>query len=186
MRLLAISLLLFYSSCIRAQNMDTRSMSTRENNISQNFSVLTKEAHFKPKNDLIYTYFRDEKLFQTQGSFSGWLLQGKYESFYADKMLQSQGEYKNGLKNGEWKYWYPNGFLKVVETWKNGYKTGAFQEYNDKGVLVKSGNYSDSFITGKVLVYNDKKEVIEVLTFKKGVSQQPKTKKVAIVAIENK
>lgn len=185
MRLILTFLALFSALLVRSQNMDTRSMSVKENSIAQNFSVMTEEKNIKPQNTLIYFYYRDDKLFQTQGSFSGWLLQGKYESFYADKALQSQGFFKLGLKSGEWKCWYPNGFLKSVETWENGRKTGYFAEYNDKGILLKTGRYKNGFISGKVLVYNDRNEVIEILNYKKGLPEQPKTKKVAIAATGN-
>lgn len=171
---------------IYAQETDTRNMSVKDNNLAQNFSVLTHEILIKPKNELIYSYFRDEKLFRTQGSFSGWLLHGKYESFYNDKMLESQGYYQYGLKNGEWKHWHTNGFLKLVETWRKGVKIGYFEEYNDKGYIIRSGNYKDGYISGKVLVYNEKREVIQVLNYKKGVLLEPKTKKVTLAAAQNK
>jgi antitoxin component YwqK of YwqJK toxin-antitoxin module len=185
MRILIIFWALFSALIASSQTIDTRSMSVKENSIAQNFSVFTEEKNIKPQNSLIYFYYRDDKLFQTQGSFSGWLLHGKYESFYADKALQSQGLFKLGLKNSEWKYWYPNGFLKSVETWSNGIKTGYFAEYNDKGILLKTGQNKNGFINGKVLVYNERNEIIETLIYKRGIPEQPKTKKVAIAATGN-
>jgi antitoxin component YwqK of YwqJK toxin-antitoxin module len=187
MRFVIILLLLFSSLLAQSQVIDTRSLSISDNNISQNFSVSTTEKKLNPKNTLMYFYYRDDKLFQTQGSFSGWLLHGKYESFYPNKSLESQGQFNDGVKNGQWKYWYPNGFLKSVEKWRNGSKTGYFSEYNDKGVLTKTGRYKSGFMSGNVYVYNDRKEIIETHKYKKGlvVQPQPKTKKITIAKTGN-
>ena len=159
---------------------DTRPLSFKENNLSMNFSVYTEPIEIKPKNDLIYFHYHADKMFQTQGGFTGWLLHGKFESLYADKVLHSQGEFQFGLKSGEWKYWHPNGFLKLVENWKKGIKSGSFAEYNDKGKIIKSGKYRNNIQTGKIAIYDESGKIIQKIENNKSTKEAPKTKKITL------
>ncbi len=69
---------------------------------------------------LYYYWYSANVIHLTQGGFSGKLLNGSYDEFYANNNLKQQGNFKKGLKDGVWKSWDENGTLTQVSTWKNG------------------------------------------------------------------
>jgi antitoxin component YwqK of YwqJK toxin-antitoxin module len=180
--ILFVLVFLFKTFSFSQEATETRSMSAKDNNIAQNFMVYTEAILIKPVNDLIYFHYHDDKVYQTQGGYSGWLLHGKYESFFSDKVLHSQGEFRFGLKQGEWKQWHPNGMLKSVENWSRGYKSGDFAEYNEKGKMTKSGKYKRNILSGKIITYGDSGAVAQVAEYKNGkpFSKSANTQKVTI------
>jgi antitoxin component YwqK of YwqJK toxin-antitoxin module len=168
-------------TAISAQTFaDTRPISIKDNNLSLSFSIYNDPISLDLSNALIYYSFHHERLFETQGGYTGALLHGKYEALFPDKTLHSQGDFKMGIKNGEWKYWHQNGFLKLVEHWKKGYKSGDFAEYSEQGKVIRSGRYKKGLISGKVTTYDDKGHVLQIVTYKNGNPEQAKTKTVSI------
>ena len=93
--------------------------------------------------DRLYYWFSSNSIKQTQGSYSGHLLNGPYQEFYLNKNLKEQGEFNKGLKTGVWKSWSPDGTLLQQITWKNGIKSGAFVLYDEKGHLKQKGSYKN-------------------------------------------
>lgn len=96
-----------------------------------------------PEQNRLYYWFSSNTIKQTQGGYSGHLLNGPYKEFYLNKNLKEQGEFNKGLKTGVWKSWSPDGILLQQITWKNGIKSGAFALYDEKGHLKQKGNYKN-------------------------------------------
>ncbi|KAA8476140.1 MORN repeat protein [Arcticibacter tournemirensis] len=103
-----------------------------------------------------YVWYSAGRIHNTQGGYSGKLLNGGYSSQYPGKNLKEQGEYSNGLKNGEWRSWYQNGKLKEISIWCNGVKHGRFSEFDENGNLLKSGSYRNGLLHGDVASFNGK------------------------------
>ncbi len=74
----------------------------------------------KAKSNLYYHWYSANAIYQTQGGYSGTLLNGLYTEFYLNKNLKEQGFFKNGLKNKVWKSWNEDGTLSQSVVWKNG------------------------------------------------------------------
>src|ERR1700743_640462 len=74
----------------------------------------------KIKSGLFYYWYSANGIHYSQGGFSGKLLNGTYNEFYADKNLKQQGAFNNGLKDGIWKSWNEDGTLSSDTKWKNG------------------------------------------------------------------
>ena len=67
-----------------------------------------------------YFWYNSGAIHETQGGYSGRLLNGQYTAFYLNKNLKEQGIFKKGLKDGVWKSWRENGSLLAAVTWKHG------------------------------------------------------------------
>lgn len=69
---------------------------------------------------LHYFWYNSGAIHETQGGYSGRLLNGQYTAFYLNKNLKEQGSFKKGLKDGTWKNWREDGSLLATVTWKHG------------------------------------------------------------------
>lgn len=117
--------------------------------------------------DRIYFWYGSNAIHQTEGGFSGRLLNGQYQEFYADKNLREQGEFKDGLKDGVWQSWSENGLLKEFVNWKAGQKHGDFEFYNADGNLLQSGKYKHNLFDGKIRNYKGT-DSVQVVKYKAG------------------
>jgi hypothetical protein len=72
----------------------------------------------KPK--AFYYWYSAGAVHQTQGGYSGKLLDGQYSEYYPDRNLKQQGNFKKGLKVGLWKNWADDGTLLSISRWKHG------------------------------------------------------------------
>jgi hypothetical protein len=72
------------------------------------------------KSNLHYFWYSANAIHETQGGYSGRLLNGKYSAFYLNKNLKEQGNFKKGLKNGVWRSWNGDGSLIAATNWKRG------------------------------------------------------------------
>jgi len=77
-------------------------------------------ANITAKPNLHYYWYSANIIHETQGGFSGKLLDGLYTTYYPDKNLKEQGRFKKGLKNGLWKTWKEDGSLLSTIDWKHG------------------------------------------------------------------
>lgn len=119
-----------------------------------------------PEPSNYYYWYSSNVIHQTQGGYSGKLLNGTYNEYYPNKNIKEQGAFNKGLKNGTWKSWDDNGNLKQLFTYCNGQKTGPFSIYNETGLLVQSGKYSNDQLDGKITFYS--KDSTRVVTYKNG------------------
>jgi antitoxin component YwqK of YwqJK toxin-antitoxin module len=125
--------------------------------------------------DRLYYWYSANRIHQTQGGYSGKLLNGLFEEYYFNKNLKTQGSFKKGLKSGIWKSWNDNGSLNEEMTWKNGLKNGHFYQYDSAGHLKETGKYKNDLLNGKVTQINEK-GTEEITWYKKGVVVKSRTK----------
>lgn len=114
----------------------------------------------------IYYWYGAGLIHQTQGGYSGKLLNGIYKEYYLNKNLKEQGTFIKGLKQGTWKAWSETGKLQQLFTYKHGLKSGTFNLYDDEGNLIKTGNYAHNQLNGKVTGYD--KGAANIVVYKNG------------------
>lgn len=139
-------------------------------------------AHIKPvkteifpKSDRLYYWYSGNKINNTQGGFSGSLLNGMYSSYYLNKNLKEKGEFHDGLKNGEWKAWYENGHLRERINYKLGKAHGPFYRYNNAGRLIEKGSFRVGLLAGKLEQFGEK-DTVKTTFYKDGQPHVPKKK----------
>ncbi|TKC60300.1 hypothetical protein FBD94_15455 [Pedobacter hiemivivus] len=103
--------------------------------------------------DKRYYWFSNDRIKSTQGGFSGKLLNGRYEEFYADKNLKEKGSLDKGLKSGVWKRWDEKGKLKDDYTWNLGRMDGIYHKYDSVGKVLETGKYKNDLLNGKQYTY---------------------------------
>jgi antitoxin component YwqK of YwqJK toxin-antitoxin module len=97
-----------------------------------------------------YTWYYKQDIHQTQGDYSGQVLDGSYHHYNLNGQLLIKGYYEKGLKSGEWNYWSVNGYLLIKMHYKDGLLEGDYWLYNGKGSLVEHRNYKKGVLNGKV------------------------------------
>ncbi len=123
------------------------------------FYVAEKKYNPKAKEQKAYYWYNGGKLNVTQGGYSGKLLHGPYNAFYANKNLAEQGNFRKGLKKGEWKTWNAEGKLNTVTHWEDGLPNGRFFEYDSIGGLKRSGRYVNGELHGRIKNYQGRDSV---------------------------
>lgn len=108
---------------------------------------------FSLDTDKRYYWFSHHQINSTQGGFSGKLLNGSYQEFYANKQLKESGYLNKGLKSGTWKSWNAGGKLKDDYSWKAGNRNGVYHTYDSAGKVLESGNYKNNLLHGKQKTY---------------------------------
>ena len=91
--------------------------------------------------DLVYCWYMQRQLHESQGCYSGYLLHGSY-TVYTDNRIVIKGNYKNGIKDGLWIYLNSNGRTERQERWKDGYLNGPSITYLPGGII-KQTNYKN-------------------------------------------
>ncbi len=114
------------------------------------FQVQGIEEEPKINDEVQYTWFKSNKIYQSQGGYSGQLLHGKYEEFL-DKKMVKKGYYDNGRKIGEWRSWNLNGDLRNMVTYKNGLLNGDYKIFEPAGELKEYGSLKDGQRHGKII-----------------------------------
>lgn len=95
--------------------------------------VLLKKK-VKPKRKRTYYWSDTRGIYQTQGGYSYYLLDGSYTAYYyPGNQLKEKGKFRNGVKDGIWLTWFSNGKLKDKVHWKNGIIDGNMEIYNSDG-----------------------------------------------------
>ncbi|RKR84469.1 MORN repeat protein [Mucilaginibacter gracilis] len=174
-----IVLLLIFSVKVFAQKMPDMGLykvriSTSDKNITAEIKPVKSEPSLQ--SDRFYNWYCSNQIKQTQGAYSGALLNGQYNEFYPNKNLKEQGVFNKGLKNGIWKSWTEDGVLVQRITWNNGIKQGEYDWYDEKGNLKQKGTYHHDLLNGKQYNYDGKGKV-EVSTYKDGNLVPKETKK---------
>src|SRR5882757_6884108 len=68
-----------------------------DKNITAEIKPVKSEPSLEP--DRFYNWYSSNQIKQTQGGYSGKLLNGQYNEFYLNKSLKTQGNFDRGLKN---------------------------------------------------------------------------------------
>lgn len=82
--------------------------------------LLPVSSNIAANANLHYYWYSANAIHETQGGYSGHLLNGLYSVFYLNKNLKEQGHFRKGLKNGIWRNWKEDGSLATTTTWKRG------------------------------------------------------------------
>jgi antitoxin component YwqK of YwqJK toxin-antitoxin module len=106
--------------------------------------------------DRLYYWYSGNTIHSTQGGYSGKLLNGAYNEYFANKSLKEQGFFVDGLKSGLWKSWREDGTLNQTHTWKQGILNGEFVVYDESGHILNSGRYKRGELNGKLLTFKGK------------------------------
>lgn len=172
----------FISQVVLAQDIAaTHMVSCNEQNKTHKFYIYNEPKNIPTQNSETYWYYAQDKLNQTQGSYSGFLLNGWFETFVNGNVLIEKGIFENGQKQGEWKIWYSNGKINRTETWKNGRLNGKFSEFEESGALTKEGKYENDNLEGKIKTYKNSKLVM-ISKYKNGTLEAIEVKDVALMA----
>jgi len=123
MKNIIFAIFCFFSIGVYAQKMPDYGLDRVR--ITQSDQTIVAELEPVPsdisaKSNLHYFWYGSNAIHETQGGYSGRLLNGLYSAFYLNKNLKEQGNYKKGLKNGVWKSWGGDGSLLSTTTWKHG------------------------------------------------------------------
>lgn len=133
-----------------------RTLFLRDSSHSMKVQILnTPPAEVNFNNGLTYYYHYKDAIHQSQGGYTGSLLDGTWESQYPNNLLYSQGMFEKGLKSGIWHYWYPNGRLQREEHWKEGRLHGSFIEFNTNGQPTEMGRYRHGLLHGTVVTLDN-------------------------------
>jgi antitoxin component YwqK of YwqJK toxin-antitoxin module len=135
-----------------------------DKSITAEIKPVKSEPSLEP--DRFYNWYSSNRIKQTQGGYSGSLLNGLYNEFYLNKNLKEQGVFDKGLRDGIWKSWTEDGILIQEITWNRGQKQGGFTLYDEKGSPKQKGTYKNDLLDGKQITYN--KEQVTVTIYKQG------------------
>lgn len=155
--LIVLALLITYANSSFARHQSVTSKRTIHVNfpdkqIDAQISTTKKKA---PAPHLKYYWYDNSTIHETQGDYSGYLLDGFYtEYFNVDNGLSAKGTIKRGVRHGIWKYWYPNGNLKAREKWQRGKLRGKKYRYDTKGTVEKIEHYKSGRLTGRVSTFD--------------------------------
>lgn len=137
---------------------ELQSLTISDGEEKQRVNISDENKWKNPDKNLIYYWYQRNQVFQTQGSFSGSLLNGDYKSFFRNHSLKSQGEFYFGLKDGTWLYWREDGTLLKQENWNKGEMIGQLIYYDQNGKDSLIYNYNNGELNGKYYhVINGKK-----------------------------
>lgn len=119
------------------------------------------------RSDRYYYWYSANQIKNTQGGFSGRLLNGSYSEFYLTKGLKEQGAFRNGLKTGVWNNWDEKGELQQTFTWSKGVKEGPFKLYNKKTGSNEAGRCRKGLLHGAYKMHHGK-DSVEVKRYRRG------------------
>jgi antitoxin component YwqK of YwqJK toxin-antitoxin module len=133
------------------------------------YEFYTTVAKTRPRNNVIYYWFKAGSIHFTQEGISGELLHDDFDKFYLNNQLAEKGRFKKGKKVGTWRSWFENGMLSSEEQWSSGYKNGLHFGYNSQGQLVEKGLYRSNkkqgkwinFLTKDTIRYNNDVAVLD-------------------------
>ena len=108
------------------------------------------DKNVRVRTNRFYSWYAANSIKETQGGYSGKLLNGLYSDYFLTKNLKEQGEFKKGLKVGTWKSWHLNGRLKETSEWRGGIQSGRFVRYTESGDIAMKGNFRNGMLHGRV------------------------------------
>jgi antitoxin component YwqK of YwqJK toxin-antitoxin module len=69
------------------------------------YEFYTTVAKTRPRNNVIYYWFKAGSIHFTQEGISGELLHDDFDKFYLNNQLAEKGRFKKGKKVGTWRTW---------------------------------------------------------------------------------
>lgn len=107
-----------------------------------------------------YFWFKGGAIHHSESSFSGQVLDGKFEKFFLNTQLAEQGYFKLGLKHGLWYSWHPNGKIAERGYWRSGVKRGEYKSFDENGFPVESGKYRKGKKHGRWINWINKDTIV--------------------------
>lgn len=138
----AFTIIILLVSCsLLGQNYNSKRF-VKTDSFKCEFYVSNKQIRkFFVNDSVIYHWCKAQKLYATQGGYSGQLVDGHFTKFYSTGQLAEQGEFRMGLRNGKWRFWHANGVLKLSCNYRDGKIQGKLKVYNKHGQLVREEKY---------------------------------------------
>lgn len=150
MRIFILLISLTTATQLNAQYFEGR---VRIDSAGRSFIFQVTDKHQTVSNHTILYWFKSGRIHQTQGSYYGRLLHGRYLVTDSDRRLLEEGQFKNGIKTGTWRTWHENGILKSI--WRRRFGLGGnswqLREYNSNGDLIKKGFENRNGFTGYIV-----------------------------------
>lgn len=119
----------------------------------------------KEKNRKYYHFVFRNRLYASQGGYTGKILDGLSTEFYFDLTMKSKGNYSLGLKDGKWKYWRQDGTIEKIENWKMG-EFLSYIQFSDNGEMSERKKLKETWflaiinkIKDSVLVFKNKRKL---------------------------
>lgn len=145
-----------------------------DSSLKANVMKSTHSIRIKP--DRTYHWYNKNTIQHTDGGYSGRLLHGLYESFYADHNLLTQGKFDHGLKDGLWISWFRNGKIKERIHFNQGELNGCQELFDSTGHLRMRIYYHNNLRAGKTTIFSQDRPD-SVIHYKKGHIVPVKRKK---------
>lgn len=164
-----LAILLFNCKSDFLPNTSAYTVSINSGDTTRSFQVQGIAEEPKLKDEVTYTWYKSNKLFTSQGGYSGQLLHGKYEEFVAKRLIL-KGTYENGMRVGEWKSWNKKGDLKSTVTYKKGLRNGDYKLYQPAGQLKEYGNLKNGKRSGKIVFVHPNDSLLAI-KYQAGIPQ---------------
>jgi hypothetical protein len=139
---------------------------------SLQFEIVEIKRDHMAESDLTYYWYSANRIHQTQGGFSGKLLNGPYYAFDNNKNLREQGAFIKGLKDGIWKSWNDNGRLVASVTWNNGEQSGPFTYFDETGKVKQTGTFHKGLLHGEIKEYAGA-DSVKTVSYRNGLLMKP-------------
>lgn len=139
-----------------AQTKEVQFKRSQNKEFNQEYYVLIGSANLPSyENDKRYFWFKNLQVHQSVGRSGGFLLHGKFVSYYKGHELAEEGNFSFGLKDGVWRYWNKEGNITRVENWKSGSYNGELLDYDSTGTLNQKISFRNGKKNGVAYIGND-------------------------------
>jgi antitoxin component YwqK of YwqJK toxin-antitoxin module len=103
-----------------SQELDRRTLNLHTDTAIIETQIKIYDEHIKTKPNKTYYWYKERKIYKTQGGISGSPLDGYYEVYFSDGNIRISGFFKKGLKHKKWKAWSEMGALLYVKRYSRG------------------------------------------------------------------
>lgn len=153
--LLRLTLFLSFSMLFFSCNQDLYIYANRLRISHKDYTIeghLVEAKNVKNYHDDVYYYWSDRsKVFKTQGSGSGYLLDGDFVKYFPSGQLFEKGQFDRGKKIGAWTEWNEQGIIIQQSNWKGGLKHGKAFAKNE--MTITRTTYKNDLKHGKERIY---------------------------------
>ncbi|MDD3685243.1 MAG: hypothetical protein PHE56_00615 [Bacteroidales bacterium] len=98
--------------------------------------VRTEPLKYKPNAEVIYFWYKSNRIYTNKGGYDGLLLTDFYSVYYKGNLIE-KGEFVNGIKTGTWIKWDTEGRIVEKSDFKKGLLCGEQIKYLADGTIEK-------------------------------------------------
>jgi antitoxin component YwqK of YwqJK toxin-antitoxin module len=149
------------------------------------FEIKTEMSQLKTDPFLTYYWYNKTGLHQSQGFYSGYLLDGEFMDIELSGNIIIKGALSNGLKNGIWVVNNKKDGIMQFQTWRNGVQHGKLEEYNSDHQLIKTCSFKNGLQHGWYILYENN-IIITKTYFRNGIEVGPNRNKFKQLFTHNK